>query len=139
MTPVVSVRDLKIGWSAHAVLLEHASFDIERGEIFGVLGRSAAGKSTLMRVLIGLEPPLAGEVAIAAASQDPHVRARGGPQFGVMFQQGALFGSMTVGENIALQLARWTKLPDDAIGAIVRAKLRLVGLESAEHESPAAL
>jgi phospholipid/cholesterol/gamma-HCH transport system ATP-binding protein len=139
VTPVVSAHDLEIGWSRDAVLLEHASFDIQRGEIFGVLGRSAAGKSTLMRVLIGLEPPLAGEVVIAATSQDPHVRARGGPQFGVMFQQGALFGSMTVGDNVALQLARWTKLPEDAIGAIVRAKLRLVGLESAEHESPAAL
>ena len=132
MSAVVAARDLTIGWTEDAVLLEHASFEIQRGEVFGLLGRSAAGKSTLLRVLIGLERPLAGEVVISASAQR-------GPAFGVMFQQGALFGSMSVGDNIALPLTRWTPLPDDAIRAIVRAKLRLVGLESAEHESPAAL
>lgn len=62
--PVVVVRDLSIGWTRDAVLLEHASFDVHRGEIFGILGRSACGKSTLLRVLVGLEQPQAGEVAI---------------------------------------------------------------------------
>jgi phospholipid/cholesterol/gamma-HCH transport system ATP-binding protein len=139
MTAVVSARDLAIGWSRDAVLLEHASFDIERGEIFGLLGRSASGKSTLLRVLIGLERPLAGEVRICPRGDDADVRHGDRPGFGVMFQQGALFGSMTLGDNIALPLERWTRLPADAIRAIVRAKLRLVGLEAAEHEMPAAL
>ena len=139
MTAVVSARDLAIGWSRDEVLLEHATFDVQRGEIFGVLGRSAAGKSTLLRVLIGLESPLAGEIAIEPGGDGHDGRMTGRPEFGVMFQQGALFGSMSVGDNIAMPLSRWTRLADDAIRAIVRAKLRLVGLEYAEHAAPAAL
>jgi phospholipid/cholesterol/gamma-HCH transport system ATP-binding protein len=132
--PIVTVRDLAIGWSREAVLLEHASFDVHPGEIFGILGRSACGKSTLLRVLVGLEQPLAGDFTIAGGS-----RPGAQPVFGVMFQQGALFSSMTVGQNVALALGRWTDLPDDAIRAIVTAKLRLVGLEDAIDDLPATL
>lgn len=135
MTAIVSARDVSIGWDRDHVLLEHASFEIERGEIFGILGRSACGKSTLLRALVGLEPPLAGEIRIGG--EPPSLAGR--PRFGVMFQQGALFGSLTIGENVALPLAHWTKLPADAIRAIARAKLRLVGLEGAEHQLPATL
>jgi phospholipid/cholesterol/gamma-HCH transport system ATP-binding protein len=135
--PVVRARDLSIGWSRDEVLLEHASFDVQGGEIFGILGRSAAGKSTLFRVLIGLEPPLAGEVEIAGAG--PPRLAAERPVYGVMFQQGALIGSLTVGENVALPLAHWTDLPRDAIRALVRAKLGLVGMADAEHLLPAEL
>ena len=133
----IEVRDLAIGWSRDAVLLEHADFDVARGEIFGILGRSACGKSTLLRALVGLEDPLAGAISIGGAG--PPRLGAGRPRFGVMFQQGALFGSMTVGENVALALSRWTDLPADAIRAIVRAKLRLVGLEAAEDQLPATL
>jgi phospholipid/cholesterol/gamma-HCH transport system ATP-binding protein len=132
VTAVVEVRDLSIGWSRDVVLLEHASFDVQSGEIFGILGKSAAGKSTLLRVLAGLEPPLSGTIEMHAASAI-------GPAIGVMFQQGALFGSLTICENVALPLQRWTDLPPDAIRAIARAKLRLVGLEAAEHLFPSAL
>jgi phospholipid/cholesterol/gamma-HCH transport system ATP-binding protein len=135
--PMIAVRDLSIGWSRDEVLLEHASFEVLRGEIFGILGRSAAGKSTLFRVLVGLEPPLAGEVAIAG--NGPPRLAAGRPEFGVMFQQGALISSLTVGENVALPLAHWTELPRDAIRALVTAKLRLVGMGEAEHLVPAEL
>lgn len=124
---VVTARDLAIGWSHDAVLVEHASFEVRAGEIFGILGRSASGKSTLMRALIGLERPLSGEIHIAARS------------YGVMFQQGALFGSLTVGENLAFPLERGTHLPPAAIDALVRAKLRLVGLEDAQDVMPSAL
>jgi len=134
---MVSARDVAIGWSRDAVLVEHASFEVQRGEIFGILGRSACGKSTLLRALIGLEPVLAGEVAIEGRTEPRLVAGR--PRFGVMFQQGALFGSMTVGENIALALERWTDLPRDAIRAIVRAKLHLVGLDGAADQAPATL
>lgn len=134
--PIIVARDLAVGWSADEVLCEHASFTVERGEIFGVLGRSACGKSTLLRVLIGLEPPLAGTLEVAGAR--PGLDG-GRPRFGVMFQQGALFGSMTVGANVALALERWTDLPADAIRAIVRATLRLVGLEGARDVMPSAL
>lgn len=134
--PIVRARDLAIGWSRDQVLLEHATFDVRAGEIFGILGRSACGKSTLLRVLVGLEPALAGAVEIAGA---PPRLDGARPRFGVMFQQGALFGSMAVGDNVALPLARWTSLPADAIRAIVRAKLRLVGLEGAIDQLPATL
>ncbi|HEU4726435.1 MAG TPA: ATP-binding cassette domain-containing protein [Kofleriaceae bacterium] len=135
--PVIVARDLAIGWSRSAILLEHASFEVQSGEIFGILGRSACGKSTLLRVLIGLEPPLSGGIAIAGLGA-PRLAAER-PRFGVMFQQGALIGSLTVGQNVALALERWTDLPGDAIHVLVRAKLRLVGLEAAEHVMPAEL
>ena len=135
--PIVVARDLSIGWSADDVLIEHASFEVRAGEIFGILGRSASGKSTLLRALIGLERPLAGDISIAGVGAPRPGRGR--PSFGVMFQQGALFGSMTVVQNLALPLQRWTDLPDDAIDAMVRAKLRLVGLQGSEHRMPSTL
>lgn len=135
--PIVVARDLAIGWTADEVLVEHASFEVRAGEIFGILGRSASGKSTLLRALIGLEPPLAGDISIAGIGAP---RLGGGrPSFGVMFQQGALFGSMTVGQNLALPLQRWTDLPADAVDAMVRAKLRLVGLQGSERGMPSTL
>jgi phospholipid/cholesterol/gamma-HCH transport system ATP-binding protein len=134
--PIIQARDLSVGWKREAVL-KHATFDVHRGEIFGVLGRSGSGKTTLLRALVGLEKPLSGEVEITGMGAPVLEGQR--PKFGVMFQQGALFGSMTVGENVALPLERWSKLPKDAILAMVRAKLRLVGLEQAEHKLPSAL
>jgi phospholipid/cholesterol/gamma-HCH transport system ATP-binding protein len=133
---VIEARDLAIGWSRDAVLLEHASFAVERGEIFGILGRSASGKSTLLRALIGLTPPLAGELRVLGR---PAQLTAARPCYGVTFQQGALFGSLTLEQNVALALAEWTNLPRDAIRAIVRAKLRLVGLEAAADKLPSAL
>lgn len=134
--PRIQVRDLSVGWGGVA-LLEHASFYVNEGEVFAILGASGCGKSTLMRFLIGLEEPLAGSIEIAGmGAPDLDVQR---PRYGVMFQQGALFGSMTVGENVALPIERWTKLPHDAITAMVRAKLRLVGLEAAEHKLPSEL
>lgn len=135
--PVIEVRNVSIGWSRDAVLVERASFDVESGEIFGILGRSGSGKTTLLRVLVGLEQPLDGRISIAGIG--PPVLEGSRPAFGVMFQQGALISSLTAGENVALPLARWTDLPDDAIEVMVRAKLRLVGLEAAEHQFPATL
>jgi phospholipid/cholesterol/gamma-HCH transport system ATP-binding protein len=135
--PVIEVRDVSVGWNADEVLVEHASFEVHEGEIFGILGRSASGKTTLLRELVGLEPPLAGEISIAGLGAP--VLAVRRPRYGVMFQNGALFGSMTVGDNIALVLRRWTDLPELAIRAIVRAKLHLVGLEAAEHQAPETL
>jgi len=134
--PLISVRDLSIGWDA-VPLLEHLDFQIDRGEIFAILGGSGSGKSTLLRHLIGLERPLAGEVHIEGIGV-PTLEV-GRPAFGVMFQAGALFSSMTVGENVALALEQWTRLPDEAIDAIVRAKLKLVGLDGAADKLPGEL
>ncbi len=131
---LVDVAGLTIGWGEDTVLQENATFQIERGDVFVILGGSGCGKSTLLRHLVGLEEPLAGEISIAGLG---HPRLDiGRPPFGVMFQGGALFGSMTVGENVALPIEQWTGLPHDAVTAIVRAKLRLVGLSSAEDKFP---
>ena len=135
-TPIMTVTDLAMGWD-DLVLLDGASFQVQRGEIFAILGGSGSGKSTLMRHLIGLERPLAGTIDIAGLGA-PDLGV-GRPPFGVMFQSGALFGSLTVGENVALSLVQWTALPADAVAAIVRAKLRLVGLEGAVDQFPAEL
>ncbi|HEX2876690.1 MAG TPA: ATP-binding cassette domain-containing protein [Polyangiaceae bacterium] len=134
--PLIRVRDLQIGW-ADVVLLEAASFEVERGDVFVILGGSGCGKSTLLRHLIGLELPRAGTISIAGVGA-PRLEGSA-PEYGVMFQSGALFSSMTVGENVGFALQEWTELPSDAIEAIVRAKLALVGLEGAEGRLPAEL
>lgn len=131
----IEVRGLSVGWERHAPLLEETSFEVRRGEIFAILGVSGSGKTTLMRCLIGLERPIAGRVTGPGAPALDGAR----PNFGVMFQGGALFGSMTVGENVALPLERWTDLPEEAVRAIVRAKLGLVGLRAAEDKLPSDL
>jgi phospholipid/cholesterol/gamma-HCH transport system ATP-binding protein len=101
------------------------------------LGGSGCGKSTLLRHMIGLETPLAGQICFAPEIER---RGRGGrPSVGVMFQSGALLGSFTVGENVALQLEHWTALPKEAIRTIACAKLRLVGLSGAVDKMPAEL
>ena len=136
MDPIVTVEDVSVGFGEH-VLLEHVSFEVSRGEVFAILGGSGAGKSTLLRLMVGLAPPLAGRIDVAGRGA-PDLDL-GLPPFGVMFQGGALFGSMSVGENVGLALAEWTALPADAIRAVVRAKLRLVGLEEAVDKLPSEL
>jgi phospholipid/cholesterol/gamma-HCH transport system ATP-binding protein len=106
-------------------------------DIFVVLGGSGCGKSTLLRHLIGLETPLSGSIHFSAACSPQ--TSSGRPSFGVMFQSGALLGSFSVGENVALQLSQWTSLPRTAIDTIVKAKLRLVGLEGAVDKMPSEL
>lgn len=133
---MIGVSGLRIGWDEH-VLLEDLEFEVQCGDVFAILGGSGCGKSTLLRHLIGLQRPLAGSVRVRGVG-DP-VAQRGMPQAGVMFQSGALFGSMTVGENVALPLERWTRLPADAIRAVVRSRLELVDLGGAEDRLPAEL
>jgi phospholipid/cholesterol/gamma-HCH transport system ATP-binding protein len=133
---IVRVEDLSFGWD-RAVLQQGASFEVERGSIFAVLGSSGCGKSTMLRYLIGLDLPLSGRITIDGLV--PNLEDVSRPTFGVMFQSGALVGSLTVGENVALPLQEWTDLPLDAIGGIVAAKLRLVGLQRAEDQLPSEL
>jgi phospholipid/cholesterol/gamma-HCH transport system ATP-binding protein len=133
---IITVKNLTIGWG-DTILQHDLNFDVKRGEVFGILGGSGCGKSTLLRFLIGLEEPMDGEIDVAGRGL-PDLEA-GLPPFGVMFQAGALFGSLTVGENVALPLEEWTDLPEDAIAAIARAKLKLVGLDGAADKLPAEL
>jgi len=131
--PVIHVEDLSIGWGDR-VLMEHLTFDVPAGDIFAILGGSGSGKSTLLRNMIGLETPMAGKVHIKGVDESDD--DDGPPAFGVLFQSGALFGSMTVGENVALPLKQWTDLDDHSIDAIVHAKLALVGLAGSEPQLP---
>lgn len=136
LPPIIQVKGLSIGWG-HTILQENLTFHVKQGEVFGILGGSGCGKSTLMRFLIGLERPIAGEINVAGRGF-PDLEA-GLPPFGVMFQAGALLGSLTVGENVSLPIEEWTDLPRDAIAAIAHAKLRLVGLDGAVDKFPAEL
>jgi len=131
---MIEVEHLTVGY-ADTVVLEDVDFTVPRGDVFAILGGSGSGKSTLLRHLIGLEEPMRGTIRIAGA---PPAR-EGAPTCGVLFQSGALFGSMTVAENVALALVKWTNLDGHAIDTIVRSKLRLVGLEGFENHFPAEL
>ena len=133
--PIIEANGLTIGYGER-VVLERLDFTIATGEVFAILGGSGCGKSTLLRHLIGLETPMGGTIRIAGASP---VRDAGPPVYGVLFQSGALFGSMTLAQNVALPLRTWSHLDDAAIDTIVRAKLRLVGLEGFENHLPAEL
>ncbi|MBX3225958.1 MAG: ATP-binding cassette domain-containing protein [Labilithrix sp.] len=134
---IIEVEHLTMGWG-DVVLQEDLSFEVKRGEIFAILGGSGCGKSTLLRYLIGLEPITKGGTVCVAGRTDLDLD-EGLPPFGVMFQAGALFGSSTVGENVELPLEEWTDLTPDAIAAIARAKLKLVGLENAYDKFPSEL
>jgi phospholipid/cholesterol/gamma-HCH transport system ATP-binding protein len=132
---MIEVERLTIGYGER-VVLEKLDFAVPSGQVFAILGGSGCGKSTLLRHLIGLEAPMAGHIRIAGA---PPVRDAGPPTYGVLFQSGALFGSMTLAQNVALALRKWSELDAQAIDTIVRAKLRLVGLEGFENHLPAEL
>jgi phospholipid/cholesterol/gamma-HCH transport system ATP-binding protein len=123
--PHIVVNDLRIGWGTR-VLMEHVTFDVERGSTFCILGGSGSGKSTLLRYLIGLEQPMAGTIDVDGLGT-PHLY-QGVPRFGVLFQSGALFGSMTLAENLALPLTTWTSIRGSLVQKLVQAKLDLVGL-----------
>jgi len=133
LAPAIRVRDLTVGYGGTAVQTG-LDFEVASGSIFGILGGSGCGKTTVLMNLIGLFEPMGGVVEIFGEE-------RGGldsglPPFGVSFQGGALFGSMTLLENVALPLRRWTSLSSDAVVAVASARLRLVGLAGFEHHLP---
>jgi phospholipid/cholesterol/gamma-HCH transport system ATP-binding protein len=133
----LSVRGLTMAYGD--VLVQRAvSFDVARGEIFVIMGGSGCGKSTLLKHLIGLHHPVAGEILYDG---DTALEGLGdiARRFGVLFQGGALWSSMTVGENIALPLELFTRLGRKEIAAIVAFKLALVGLAGREDLYPASL
>ncbi len=136
---VIRVRDLVAGYGERAIL-EGVSFDVYRGEIFGILGGSGCGKSTLLKHLIGLRPPLGGQVWLYgqdlwAGTEDDRRRLQ--RRIGVLFQSAGLLASLTVAENVALPLEEYTDLPPDMIALLVRMKLNLVKLLGFESYLPA--
>ena len=135
--PLLVVRDLAVGWDGQPIL-EHVDFDVRRGEVFVVLGGSGSGKSTVLRHVVGLQAPMAGRIdAPGLPDADRALLGDAPPPFGFMFQGGALFGSRTLLQNVAVPLLAWTELPPDAVAAVARARLAEVGLAGFEHHTPA--
>ncbi|HEY4906326.1 MAG TPA: ATP-binding cassette domain-containing protein [Candidatus Acidoferrum sp.] len=139
--PMVSLRDLHVSYGDREIL-HGISFDVKRGETMVILGGSGSGKSTLLRTLVGLERASSGEVwiqgkNIADISQDEMDEIR--KHIGMSFQGSALFGSMTVGDNVALPLREHTKLEDSTIEIMLRLKLEQVGLAGFEYYMPSQL
>lgn len=138
---ILRVVNLKAGYGDH-VVLENINFEVRRGEVLVILGRSGSGKSTLLKHLIGLHPPIEGEVWIDSKNL---VTATGEEReqllqsFGVLYQSGALFGSMTVLENVRLPLDQFTDLPEVARNLIAYSHLKLVGLAGSGEQSPTEL
>src|SRR5262245_19107530 len=139
--PVLSLRNLRVSYGEREIL-HGINFDVLPGETLVILGGSGSGKSTLLRTLVGLEKPSAGEIWIkgrdlakTSAGEMDEIRKK----IGMSFQGGALLGSMTVGENVALPLREHTRLEDSTIEIILRLKLQQVGLEGFEYYTPAQL
>jgi phospholipid/cholesterol/gamma-HCH transport system ATP-binding protein len=135
---LLECRDLAVGYDRP--VLEHIDLRVGRGEIVVLLGGSGCGKSTLLRTIIGLLPPLAGEVRVFGQSiydASPEDRNRLLGRTGTAFQQDALFGSMTIEDNVALPLRELTALPSAVICEMARMRLALVGLAGMERRMPA--
>ena len=138
---IISVRGLKTGYGEN-VILEDINFEVRRGEVFVILGGSGSGKSTLLKTLIGLYTPDEGEVLIAGhnlLTVDDDERMVLLKKIGVLYQGGALFGSMTLLENVRLPLDELTALPDPLKELIALSRLKLVGLGDAAQKMPAEL
>jgi phospholipid/cholesterol/gamma-HCH transport system ATP-binding protein len=139
--PIIQVENLTARYGDRTIF-KHVNFTVSKGEILVVLGGSGCGKSTLLRHLIGLNQPYTGRVLIDGInvnSDDERQLNRLRRKIGVSFQSGALFGSMTVGENIALPLKEYTDMSPAAIEKIVRMKLAMVNLTGFENHLPSEL
>jgi len=137
----IAVKDLRVKYGEREIL-HGINFEIQAGETLVILGGSGSGKSTLLRTLVGLELPSAGEIWMhkknfAAMTEAERDELR--KKLGMSFQSGALFGSMTVGENVSLPLREHTLLDESTIDIVVRLKLDQVGLSGFENYMPAQL
>ena len=135
---IISVTALTVAYDDD-VILEDISFNVLKGDVFVILGGSGCGKSTLLKHMIGLYRPRSGKILIegvdiVTASGKERKKLLG--KFGVMYQSGALFGSMTVLENLNLVLEELTEVPPEMMDIISTGKLRLVGLEHAAGKMP---
>jgi phospholipid/cholesterol/gamma-HCH transport system ATP-binding protein len=138
--PIVEVNGVAQRFGPRMIFRD-VSFHVSAGEVFVILGGSGSGKSTLLNQMIGLLPPTAGDIDIAGhritGPRGAAGRSAAHRSFGVMFQSGALFGSMTLLENVMLPLQMFTELPADGCEAVARVKLGLVGLSHAAALLPA--
>ena len=138
---VISVRDLRVRYGEREIL-HGINFEVKHGETMVIMGGSGSGKSTLLRALVGLEKPSGGQIwlkgkDIATISEAELDEIR--TQIGMSFQGGALFGSMSVRDNVALPLREHTKLEESTIEIMIRLKLQHVGLTGYEEYMPSQL
>ncbi len=135
----IEIRDLTMAYGSFVVMRD-INAQVKRGEVFIIMGGSGCGKSTLLRHMIGLKEPAQGDVyydGVAFWKADEDVRQQKLRSFGVLFQGGALWSSMTLAENIGLVLGEYTEFPPSEIREIARLKLALVGLKGFEDYYPA--
>ena len=135
---IIQVRDLIVGYGTD-IILENISFDVLEGEIFIVLGGSGCGKSTLLKHLIGLSSPLSGQIRIDGEdiSNCNEVKFKKVlRKIGVLYQSTALFGSMTIAENVSLPIKEYTDLPQKSVETLVKMKLNMVNLKGYENHLP---
>jgi phospholipid/cholesterol/gamma-HCH transport system ATP-binding protein len=139
--PIIRVENLTAAYG-ETVIIDNISFDVCKGEIFVILGGSGCGKSTLLKQMIGLYRPASGKVLINGqdiVSAEGDERLSILRRIGVSYQSSALFGSMTLHENIRLPLEEFTNLNPSAMDLIVLMKLQLVGLKGSENRMPSEL
>ena len=139
--PIIRVKDLTAAYE-ETIVFDNISFDVCKGEVFVILGGSGCGKSTLMKQMIGLYKPASGKIFIdgqdiVSAEGSERLKILG--KIGVMYQSGALFGSLTLFENVRLPLEEFTDLNSSAMDLIVQMKLKLVGLKGFENHMPSEL
>ena len=135
---IIQVRDLIVGYGTD-IILENISFDVLEGEIFIVLGGSGCGKSTLLKHLIGLSSPLSGQIRIDGediSNCNETTFKNILRKIGVLYQSTALFGSMTIAENVSLPIKEYTDLPQKSVDTLVKMKLNMVNLKGYENHLP---
>lgn len=130
-TPIIRVRDLTVAFGEKRIL-EHLDLDVFPGEVLGVVGASGTGKSVTLRAIVGLVPITSGTIEVfgtnmraASASDRQTVEQR----WGILFQHGALFSSLTVKQNVQVPLREYLRLDDELLDEIARLKIALVGLK----------
>jgi phospholipid/cholesterol/gamma-HCH transport system ATP-binding protein len=136
--PIIQVDHLDMGYGSF-ILMRDLNFTVHRGDVFIIMGGSGCGKSTLLKILIGLKEPLRGRVMYGDLSlwdADSVERELVMRRFGVLYQSGALWSSMTLAENVALPLQLYTTMSPAQMGEIVSLKMALVGLAGFEEFYP---
>ncbi len=136
-SPRISIEDVAVGYGGRAVQ-SGISVDIQRGEIFAIVGDSGSGKSTLLKTMVGLLPPQSGRILFDGKALEGHMQ-HGPPPFGILFQSGALWTSMSVLENVIVPMDLQGYSIPAARPALARFKLALVGLAGDADRYPASL
>ncbi|MGE0766489.1 MAG: ABC transporter ATP-binding protein [Hyphomicrobiaceae bacterium] len=134
--PIIRVHDLVVGFGQR-VVLDHLSLDVSRGEIVGLVGGSGSGKTVLMRTIIGLVPRRSGSIKVLGtdlATANNEQRAAIERRWGILFQQGALFSSLTVRQNVQFPMREYLALPQRLMDEVALTKLAMVGLDARDAE-----